>query len=364
MKRILPVVAALALSMTMPLPAWAQSPAPVSVTATAMTAASRTELIDTLIREIDNRYVFPEQANKVHVYLRAQQQRGAYDHITDGQQLSEALTRDLQATAGDRHLHVTFSAQPIPALQPNGAPSPEDVAARLAGMRANNFGVEKIVHLPGNIGYLELTGFASAHDAAGTLAAAMTVLAHTDAMIIDLRHNGGGDAATVALLASYFFDARTHLNDFHYRQDHRIEAQWTADGAAGPRYGQKKDLMILTSKETFSAAENFSFALKNLKRATLVGETTGGGANPGTDMRLTPHFSIFLPHGRSVSPVTKTSWEGVGVTPDMAVPAGDALRTAELAILKKLAASEQDPDKRGRLNERMVEISNKTGQTL
>jgi hypothetical protein len=357
MKRFLPVVSALLLSTTMHLPARAHAPAAFNATAAPMTAASRAHLLDTLVKEVGDRYVFPEQASKVHAFLRAQQQRGAYDRITDARQFSEALTRDLQATTTDRHLHVSYSAQPMPLMQTRGAPSAADVAARLSSMRANNFGVEQVARLPGNIGYLELTGFASAQDAAPTLAAAMTMLAHTDALIIDLRHNGGGDAATVALLASYFFDGRTRLNDFYQRQDHRIEERWTTDGAAGPRYGQKKDVIILTSQETFSAAEDFSYALKNLKRATLVGETTGGGANPGKDVRLTPHFSVFLPHGRAVSPVTKTNWEGVGVTPDIAVPAAAALKTAELAILKKLATLEHDPEQRSNLHERISELS-------
>lgn len=124
----------------------------------------------------------------------------------------------------------------------------------------------------------------------------------------------------------------------------------------GLRFGQKKDLYILTSKDTFSAAEDFTYALKNLKRATVVGATTGGGANPGDDKRLLPNFSVFMPLGRSVSPVTQANWEGVGVTPDVVVCAEEALRTAQVAILKKMAATESDIAQLGDLNNRIAEV--------
>lgn len=126
------------------------------------------------------------------------------------------------------------------------------------------------------------------------------------------------DAAST-LLASYFLDERTHLSDFTYREGKRIEQRWSLDVVPGPCYGEKKELFILTSRDTFSAGEDLPYALKNLKRATLVGETSGGGANSGDDVRLLPHFSAFVPMGRMVSPVTKTNWEGVGVAPDVGV---------------------------------------------
>jgi C-terminal processing protease CtpA/Prc len=124
----------------------------------------------------------------------------------------------------------------------------------------------------------------------------------------------------------------------------------------GLRYGQQKDVYILISKDTFSAAEDFTYALKNLKRVTVVGETTGGGANPGNDLRLLPHFAVFMPLGRSISPITKANWEGVGVTPDISVCAEDAMRTAHLAILKKMAASERNTSRLGELKDRIAEV--------
>ncbi|MCC2971407.1 S41 family peptidase [Massilia sp. IC2-476] len=321
-----------------------------------MTPASRQQLVDTLAKEVDQRYVFPDVAGKVAAALRAQQQRGAYDGVADARQLSEALSREMQAASGDRHLRVSYSDDPLPTRQSHVASSAEDTARRLAWMRSNNFGVQKIERLPLNIGVLELDGFMSAAHAADTLAAAMTALAHTDALIIDLRNNGGGDAATSALLASYLLDGRTHLSDFYLREGNRLEQRWSLDVVPGLRYGQKKEVFILTSKDSFSAAEDFAYALKNLKRATIVGETTGGGANAGKDIPLMPHFVAFIPLSRLSSPITKANWEGVGVTPDVKVCAADALRTAQLAILSKWAASEQDSERLGQLTQRIAEL--------
>lgn len=337
-------------------PAFAQTTSTVDQADMEISATIRQQLIENLIKEVNNSYTFPEMAKKVEASLREKQKRGAFDNISSARQLSNALTRDLQATTSDRHLRVTFSEELIPERKPRAAPSPDEVANRLATMREGNFGVKKVERLPFNIGYLELEGFAPARDAADTLAAAMTLLAHTDALIIDLRNNGGGDAGAVTLLASYLFDKRTRLNDFYYREGNRTEQRWSSDVVPGLRFGQKKDVTILTSKDTFSAAEDFTYALKNLKRATVIGETTGGGANPGDDTRLLPNFSAFIPLGRSISPVTQANWEGVGVTPNIAVCADDALRAAQVAILKKMAAAESDTAKLGSLNNRIAEL--------
>lgn len=124
----------------------------------------------------------------------------------------------------------------------------------------------------------------------------------------------------------------------------------------GERFGHEKDVYVLTSKSTFSAAEDFSFAMKNLKRVTIVGETTGGGAHPGETVRLAPHFDMFVPRGSAYDRKTNTDWEGVGVTPDFSVKAEDALKTAQVIVLKKMAATEKNAGVLARLSSRIAKV--------
>lgn len=331
----------------------------------AITAVQRQQVIDAMIKEMHSSYVFPEQAKKVEAVIRQHQKKGAYDTITSAEKLSSTLTEHVFAQTKDKHLRMFYSERPLPVEPKDKKPTAEQLAQRLAGMKSQNFGVEKVERLPFNIGYLDLRGFAPAKEAAETLSAAMTLVANTDALIIDLRKNGGGDPDTVTLLASYLLDERTHMTDIYYREGDRTEQMWSSEVVPGARFGQKKDVYVLTSKHTFSAAEDFSYALKGLKRITVVGETTGGGAHPGDVKRLDEHFAMFVPNGRSIGPLTKSNWEGVGVTPDVSVTAEDALKTAQIAILKKLSATEKNPGKLDRINARIAKVdSENTAGTM
>jgi C-terminal processing protease CtpA/Prc len=197
-----------------------------------------------------------------------------------------------------------------------------------------------VERLPGNVGYIDLRSFSPASVATDKAAEAMNSVADTDALLIDLRQNGGGDPAMVALMISYLLEGEpVHLNDFVGRDGSVQQQFWTSKEVAGTRYAGK-DVYVLTSGFTFSAAEEFAYNLANLKRATLVGETTGGGANPVTFFELDERFRISVPTGRARNPITMTNWEGTGVTPDIAVPAKLALHTAHLAALTKLAERE------------------------
>jgi C-terminal processing protease CtpA/Prc len=204
-----------------------------------------------------------------------------------------------------------------------------------------NYGFDKVERFPGNIGYIELRGFTDAENGAATVAAAMTFVTNTDALIIDLRRNGGGSPEMVALISSYLFAEPVHLNSLYWREGDRTEDFWTRKDVQGKRY-LGKDVYILTSKQTFSAAEEFSYNLQNLKRATIVGETTGGGAHPGGMHRVMSDFAVFVPSGRAINPITKKNWEGVGVIPEIPVPADQALTVARLTALKKAAPTTTD----------------------
>ena len=315
----------------------------------------RSQVLDSVIAALNGAYIFPDKAKAMEAELRDRQKHGDYDKITSAQEFASTLTDDLHRVTHDRHIDVGYSEDVIPVAAPGADPdamTPEQVQE----MIQHNYGFEAVRRLNFNIGYLDLREFAPADQVAGRFAAAMTLLGDTDALIIDLRANNGGDPKTVALLASYLFDTRTRLNDIYDRPTNHTEQGWTQDQLAGPKYGGKRKVFLLISHDTFSAGEDFAYAMKNLKRATLVGESTGGGAHPGSAVRLNDHFGAIVPSGRSISPITHTDWEGVGVIPDVAVDADDAMGRAEAMILQGRLAAEQDPGKRERMQKRIAEL--------
>jgi C-terminal processing protease CtpA/Prc len=258
------------------------------------------------------------------------------------------------AVSRDKHLGVRFSFEKLPVRQAPREPSKEEIENNLLSLRRANHAFKKIEHLQGNISYINLTGFSDAEAGVETVAAAMNFVNNTDALIFDLRQNQGGDADMVALICSYLLGEKPILlNTSYRRRDNRSEELWTKASVAGKRYGDK-DLYILTSNRTFSAAEAFAYHLKNLKRATIVGETTGGGAHPGRRFRINDHFDAFVPNARAISPITKTDWEGTGVEPDVKVPNELALKTAHALALNKIAEKTSDEQRKKLLRDLAV----------
>jgi C-terminal processing protease CtpA/Prc len=298
-------------------------------------AATRTQVIDGILKRLNDSYVFPEVAKKMEQAIRERVGKKEYDEITSAKLFATTLTKDLQAVSNDKHLRVRYSHEAIPERGPQREPTAEEREQRRRDFNWMNHGFAKVERLRGNIGYLEFFNFMDPDLGADTVAAAMNFVNGTQALIIDMRSNGGGSPAMVALVCSYLFGPEpVHLNDLYWREGNRTEEFWTRKEVAGKRY-LDKDVYVLTSKRTFSGAEEFTYNLKNLKRATIIGETTGGGAHPGGGFRLSDHFGMFVPTGRAISPITKTNWEGTGVTPDVAVPADQALLVARLMALKK-----------------------------
>jgi C-terminal processing protease CtpA/Prc len=247
---------------------------------------------------------------------------------------------------------VAFSPERLPPQAP--APSlarlvaqkapPEDgnVAMRWinrVGRSMATFGVEKADHLSPKIGYLEISGFPPPHLTAEKYAAAMNKLADTDALIIDVRDNGGGTPMSVALLISYFVDQPTHLNDIWERASGETIQFWTENRLEGKRYGGKKPIVILAGPETKSAGEDFTYTMQALKRATVIGERTWGGAHPTMPWRLGDHFYAMIPAARSISPITHSNWEGRGVMPDVPAPPAQALAVAKELLQRRAGAA-------------------------
>lgn len=314
-------------------------------------AATRNQVIDGIILNLDKSYIFLETANAMEKDLRQRVQNKEYDNITSAKEFAQKLTTDLQSISKDKHLRVAYSYQPLPVRKDNGQPSEAEIEENRNFMRRVNFGFEKVERLQGNIGYIDLRGFMGPELGAETVAAAMNFVSNTNALIFDLRQNGGGDPEMVALICSYLFgDKPVHLNDLYFRERNETSEFWTKPKVLGKKFADK-DVYVLTSNYTFSGGEEFTYNLKNLKRATIVGETTGGGANPGGRVRLHDHFGVFVPTGRAINPITKTNWEGTGVAPDIAVPKEQALKTAYKMALNKLLENTTDEQLKSSLKE-------------
>jgi hypothetical protein len=313
-------------------------------------AAARAKMVERVSAALNEHYVFPDVAKKMEAALRQKLKAGAYDKVGNSAELADALTRDLQEVSKDKHLNVLFAPTQPPGTDPN-APRDEAAEAEQRRQRASiNFGFEKVARLEGNVGYLDLRGFVGAELAGETAIAAMNFLSNSDALIVDLRKNGGGDPSMIQLLTSYFFEEPTHLNSFYIRKGNTTQQFWTSAHVSGKRM-TKVPIYVLTSPRTFSAAEEFTYNLKNLKRATIVGETTGGGAHP-----VQPHYLAdvrllaIIPFGRAVNPITGTNWEGTGVAPDLQVPADKALEAAHVDALKKLQSTAKDEQRKQQLS--------------
>lgn len=309
-------------------------------------AKMQLEVIDSVTQALNEIYVFPDVAKKMEKHLRKQYKNKAYKDITSLSQFAQKLTEDLQEISHDRHLWVRFAPDELLAQFQGDTLTDEAKRQELEEKRRNNFCFKEVKLLEGNVGYVDLRCFSEATDAGPTAIAAMNFLAHTDAVIFDLRENGGGSPSMIQLISSYFFPEPVLLNTFYIRKTDSTHQFWTQASVQGPRMTDV-DLYVLTSNYTFSGAEEFTYNLKNMERATIIGDTTGGGAHP-IDIKPFPHLNVgmSLPFGRAVNPVTGTNWEGTGIAPHIAVPQEQALDVAHLEALKKLEQKIDDPDRK------------------
>jgi len=332
------------------------------VQAPVLDPATKAAIVDQISTLLNTNYVFADTAKKIENRLRERFKTGAYDKYSVPQAFAEAVNKDLAEIGHDRHMgfaHAPAQAAEIARLRSRNADELTAARAReLEAARRNNFGFRKVERLAGNIGYVDFRSFAPAGEAGATAVAAMNFLAYCDAVIVDLRQNGGGNPSQIQLISSYFFSEPTHLNDLYYRAEDTTENYWTLPFVPGPRMAGT-DLYILTSRATFSGAEEFSYNMKNLKRATLIGETTGGGAHPTDAKIVQTEYVLRVPEGRAINPYSKTNWEGTGVTPDIQVPAAEAYDRAYALALDKLRGKTTDPERKRTYEWILVELAAK-----
>jgi hypothetical protein len=307
--------------------------------------ARRAAIVDSVTAALDTVYVFPEVATAMVTDVRQRLAAGEYDGIADPRAFTDRLTEDFRAICHDRHLRVEVTPPP----PPRELDDPEVARARqLAEARRANFGFLKVERMDGNVGYLKLNGFSGFEEAGPVATAAMTFLSGCDAIIIDLTDNGGGSPSMIQLLTSHLVHGRVHLNSFYVRATDDMRQYWTFPHIAGPRMPDTP-VYVLTSSRTFSAAEEFTYNLKNMERATIVGETTGGGAHPVDGHWFDfgdYHVTMSLPFGRAINPISGTNWEGTGIEPHIACSRDEALTTAYIHALESLEQDCNDEDRR------------------
>jgi hypothetical protein len=334
------IILCLIMFLTSPLLAGAQPPPP-------LTGDDRGAIVDQISNALLETYVFPNDAEVMAQRLAKQLESGAYDDATDFSVFCHLLNQDLHSVRRDPHLHVDF-APPQPA-EPGGAQQVDEEKRMLEKLPRLNYGFRRLELLEGNIGYLRLDAFIDASLGGATAIAAMAFLANADAMIFDLRNNGGGSPSMIQLISSYLFEEPTHLNSFYIRRRDTTKEFWTQSDIQGERRSEVP-VFVLTSDRTFSAAEEFAYNLKHLGRATIVGERTRGGAHPVERFRVEGYpMVVSLPFGRAINPITGTNWEGTGVEPDVKVVAERALDTAHLEVLEMIADMTEDTQRKQEL---------------
>jgi retinol-binding protein 3 len=324
-------------------PTFSGAPSETPSPAITLDTQTRTSVIEAAAKALEDKYIFPDVGKQMADKIRQNNSSNEYNALTSGEDLSRRLTDDLYTIAHDRHIRVHYPDPDVHA----GPPSAEDQARFQRRAAWINFAFPEVQRLAGNIGYLRVDALLPPTIGGDTANAAMAFLANTDALIIDEREGHGGDPEMVDLLCTYLFPVgeRVHLNDFEQREEPKHQEFYTFGWVPGKRFAGK-DVYVLTSHNTFSGSEELAYDLKVLKRATIVGEVTGGGANPGDVFPLPDSFSIFVPTGKAVNPITKTNWEGVGIQPDVVVTADKALDLAHYLALKKLPSGQSGSDRK------------------
>ncbi|MFE2170116.1 S41 family peptidase [Streptomyces sp. NPDC059447] len=290
------------------------------------------QIVEQALARITAGYVFPDKATAIEEAIRIRIASGAYEGLSD-RELCETVTAHLQEVCPDKHLRLMWTEEPQ-SLEP--VDDDGGMAAFMSFLRTENQGIRRVERLDGNVGLIELTRIATAIEGADAIGAAMRLVAQSCALVLDLRECLGGAPEGAALWNSHFFpDDQVHLNDIYDRGSDSTRQFWASAHLPGPRYTDDRPVYVLTSERTFSGGEDVAYTLQAHGRAVVIGATTRGGAHPTARRAVAEHILVTVPTARSINPVTGTNWEGVGVVPDIQVPADEALDEALKAVMER-----------------------------
>ncbi len=317
-------------------------------------------LIDSLGSTLDRWYIYPDKAAQMTKAVEKNYTRGAYNNVADKAELSRQLNDDLQQAYTDRHMQLVYHPQMATDIE---TPRNDTAANRrayemdLLNARENNFAFKKAEILQGNIGYLRWDGFwGFVDEALPTLDAAFKFVSNCRALIIDMRYNYGGAPPMVLQTQSYFFNEKTRMNDIIDRNNDTLK-RW-ADPAI-TSFKLNMPVYILTSQGTFSGAEDFTYGLQCVKRAVVVGDTTGGGAHPTRPFSIGQGFVVHIPTHRSPNIVTGTDWDGTGIWPDVPVSSAHALEKAQALIFTEFLSHATDQREKEMWQWQLTSMDNK-----
>lgn len=304
---------------------------------------NREALLNDIMGKILDNYIFLDVAAKIDSTIRFEIKRGKYNNLTN-HEFAEALSKDLRAFSKDKHFFVKYVGnQPIT----NKLNSKEQQELDNYTNSLENYGFENVSRLKGNIGYINYKGFAEPKSSKIALESTMNFVSNSNSLIIDLRENRGGDGNMMLLFCSYFFDKKIKISETYFRFNDKTIQNWTKEKVSGKKY-LNRNIYFLTSKNTFSAAEALSYTLHNYNIAKVIGEKTGGAANPVDGFLIANEYLLLIPIGKEINVITKANWEHIGVIPDENIKSKDALTTAHILaledILKKKTRTELTMD--------------------
>ncbi|WP_027670208.1 S41 family peptidase [Rheinheimera baltica] len=310
--------------------------------------SERLEVINKLKHEISEQYVLEEQIPAILSSLETLSSAETLQQAFSHQDFADVI--DIKLKKFDKHFSFSWQAK-------KEAATKQPLESYWDRLERKNSGFNKVEILTGNVGYIDFWGFDKVNDdSTSRVAKVMAMVSEVNAIIFDVRNNGGGHPEMSQLLSSYLFKNRTHLNSIYWRYSDQVDEFWTFRKVKGKKIADIP-IFILTSSKTFSAAEDFAYSLQSLKRAVIVGEVTAGGAHPMRFIDLSNGFIAGIPYGKAINPVTKTNWEWVGVQPDLVTSAQSAFDLAYYTALNTLIKTESSVAAKHEIEKKIEELT-------